>query len=162
MLSEASAAMIGLVVAFLCVLLSQLTGIHAFDGIASILIGAVLGLTAAWLAYETKSLLIGESATRTTDESFRLIVSTQPDVERVNEVLTMHVGPQFMLVNLSVNFNDAATARTLESRIAQIDRLIKQAYPEIKRIFIEAETLKSTPRQRHHERAPQRGPITSL
>lgn len=141
-LFEDSAAMIGLMVAFLGVLLSQLTGIHEFDGIASILIGVVLAGTAAWLAYETKSLLIGESANKPVVAGIRKLVGGQPDVERVNEVLTMHMGPEFILVNLSVEFNDAATTEKLETRIAHIDRLIKQAYPEVKRIFIEAETLK--------------------
>ena len=91
-LFEDSAAMIGLAVAFLGVLLSQLTGIHEFDGIASIVIGLVLGATAAWLAYETKSLLIGESATKPVVAGIRQLVAAQPDVERVNEVLTMAHG----------------------------------------------------------------------
>ncbi len=141
-LFEDSAAMIGLVVAFLGILLSQLTGNTIFDGLASIIIGLVLGATAAWLAYETKSLLIGESATKPVVAGIRQLVSAQPDVERVNEVLTMHMGPDFILLNLSVDFNDAATTEKLEARIAHIDKQIKEAYPEVKRIFIEAETAK--------------------
>lgn len=143
-LFEDSAAMIGLAVAFLGVLISELTGNYIFDGLASILIGLVLGATAAWLAYETKSLLIGESATKPVVAGIRQIVSAQPDVERVNEVLTMHMGPDFILLNLSVEFNDAATTEKLETRIAHIDKQIKEAYPEVKRIFIEAETAKQT------------------
>ena len=143
-LFEDSAAMIGLLLAFLGVLLSQLTGVHQFDGIASILIGLVLGATAAWLAFETHSLLIGESANRQVVEGIRKIVANQPEVERVNEVLTMHMGPQFILLNLSVDFNDAATTEKLETRIALIDKQIKEAYPIVKRIFIEAEAAKST------------------
>jgi cation diffusion facilitator family transporter len=142
-LFEDSAAMIGLAVAFLGVLLSQLTGNTIYDGMASIVIGLVLGATAAWLAYETKSLLIGESATRPVVAGIRQLVAAQPDVERVNEVLTMHMGPDFILLNLSVEFNDAATTEKLETRIAHIDKQIKEAYPEVKRIFIEAETAKS-------------------
>jgi len=141
-LFEDSAAMIGLVVAFLGVLLSQLTGNYIYDGIASILIGLVLGGTAAWLAYETKSLLIGESATRQTVEGIRQLVSAQPDVQRVNEVLTMHMGPDFILLNLSVEFRDSATTDKLEYRITRITDDIKKAHPEVKRIFIEAETAR--------------------
>jgi len=144
-LFEDSAAMIGLMVAFLGVLLSQLTGIHEFDGIASILIGLVLAGTAAWLAYETKSLLIGESANKHVIEGIRQMVSAQPDVVKVNEVLTMHMGPEFILLNLSVDFRDSATAEKLETRIAHIDKLIKDAYPEVKRVFIEAESARIAP-----------------
>ena len=61
-LFEDSAAMLGLLVAFFGILLTDITGIHYFDGAASVVIGIILGVTAAWLAYETKGLLIGESA----------------------------------------------------------------------------------------------------
>jgi cation diffusion facilitator family transporter len=142
-LFEDSAAMIGLGIAFLGILLSQLTGNYLFDGLASILIGLVLGATAAWLAFETKSLLIGESANKPVVEGIRQLVSAQPDVQRVNEVLTMHMGPDFVLLNLSVEFRDGATTEKLETRIAKITQHIKQAHPEVKRVFIEAETLKA-------------------
>ena len=55
----------------------------------------------------------------------------------------MHMGPQFILLNLSVDFEDSATTEKLEHRIASIDKQIKQAYPQVKRIFIEAEHAKS-------------------
>ena len=139
-LFEDSAALIGLAVAFIGVLLSHLTGIMIFDGIASIIIGLVLGGTAAWLAYETKSLLIGESATKSVIQGIRKIVAEQVGVEKVNEVLTMHMGPDFVLLNLSVEFADEKTANDLEKLIAKIDREIKEAFPEVKRIFIEAES----------------------
>ncbi len=131
--------------AFVGVLLSHLTGILIFDGIASIIIGLVLGGTAAWLAYETKSLLIGESATKSVIEGIRKIVTEQVGVEKVNEVLTMHMGPDFVLLNLSVEFKDETTATNLEHLIAEIDSKIKQAFPEVKRIFIEAETAATGP-----------------
>ncbi|MHC4414040.1 MAG: cation diffusion facilitator family transporter [Planctomycetota bacterium] len=142
-LFEDSAALVGLVVAFFGVLLSQLTGVLVFDGAASIVIGLVLGGTAAWLAYETKSLLIGESATKQVVKGIRELVGAQPDVERVNEILTMHMGPDFVLLNLSVEFRDEATAPDLEKAIARMDRQIKAAFPEVKRVFIEAESPRS-------------------
>ncbi|UCD76030.1 MAG: cation transporter [Phycisphaerales bacterium] len=143
-LFEDSAAMIGLIAAFLGVLLSHVTGIMIFDGIASIVIGLVLGGTAAWLAYETKSLLIGESATKPVVRGIREIVSAHPDVMRVNELLTMHMGPDFILLNVSVDFRDEATAGELEQAIARMDREIKEAYPEVRRIFIEAESARES------------------
>ncbi len=138
-LFEDSAALLGLGVAFLGVLLSDLTGVMEFDGAASIVIGIILGGTAAWLAYETKSLLIGESATKSVIDGIRKIVDAQPEVERVNEILTMHMGPDFILLNLSVEFRDEETAPDLEQVISKMDREIKSAFPEVKRVFIEAE-----------------------
>ena len=138
-LFEDSAAMLGLLVAFVGIGLTQLTGILYFDGSASIVIGLILIGTAIWLAYETKGLLIGESANRPVIDGIREIVKSNRLVEHVNEVLTMHMGPDFILVNLSVDFSDHATADDIESVVAEMDQTIKRQYPQIKRIFIEAE-----------------------
>jgi cation diffusion facilitator family transporter len=139
-LFEDSAAILGLLVAFVGVLLTDLTGIAMFDGTASVVIGVILGATAAWLAYETKGLLIGEAANRRVVERIREIAAGHPGVRHVNEVLTMHMGPEFILLNLSVKFDDAIT-RDLERTVARLDALIKQEFPEVQRIFVEAEAL---------------------
>lgn len=138
-LFEDSAAILGLLVAFLGVFLSQITGNFIYDGLASIVIGLILGGTAIWLAYETKGLLIGESANVQVVADIRSIVAGYPQVEHVNEVLTMHMGPQFVLVNLSVDFFDQVTASELEETIGELDKQIKQAWPNVKKVFIEAE-----------------------
>jgi len=141
-LFEDSAAMLGLLAAFLGVWLSQVTGILYFDGIASVIIGLILGGTAIWLAYETKGLLIGESANTRIVEGIRALVQGSEGVEQLNEVLTMHMGPDFVLVNISVDFDDAIAAGDLESLIAGLDAAIKQQFPAVKRVFIEAEARK--------------------
>ncbi|MCK4704254.1 MAG: cation transporter [Gammaproteobacteria bacterium] len=144
-LFEDSAAMLGLLVAFAGILLSQTTGILYFDGAASVIIGFILIGTSMWLAYETKSLLIGESADPIIIKEIRDIINANSLVECVNEVLTMHMGPDFILANISVDFRDSSTAGELEIAIAEIDQLIKAAYPQIKRVFIEAEKRSSKP-----------------
>ncbi len=143
-LFEDSAAMLGLLIAFLGVFLSQLTGNGLYDGLASIAIGLILGGTAIWLAYETKGLLIGESANMDVVAEIRKILATYPQVEHVNEVLTMHMGPQYILVNLSVDFYDRITAGELEKTIGDLDKKIKQACPKVKRVFIEAEAHRTS------------------
>ena len=144
-LFEDSAALLGLLVAFCGVFLSQLTGNLIFDGLASIIIGLILGGTAIWLAYETKSLLIGESANLAVIEDIRKILAGYSRVEHVNQVLTMHMGPQYILVNLSVDFTDQTTASELEATIAELDAQIKQAWPNVKKVFIEAEARRALP-----------------
>jgi cation diffusion facilitator family transporter len=138
-LFEDSAAMLGLVVAFAGVWLGQATGNFIFDGIASVIIGLILGGTAIWLAYETKGLLIGESANQHVVQGIRQLVDAYPSVLHVNEVLTMHMGPDFVLVNLSLDFKDNLNTGDLETTITRIDKAIKAAYPRVKRVFIEAE-----------------------
>ena len=142
-LFEDSAAMLGLVVAFLGVWLGQVTGQAWLDGAAAIVIGLILGGTAIWLAYETKGLLIGESANPEVVASIRSLALARPRIESVNEVLTMHMGPEFVLVNLSAKFRDSESTESIEASIAHLDLSIKKAHPEVKRVFIEAETSHS-------------------
>jgi len=142
-LFEDSAAMLGLVVAFLSVLIVDLTGILIFDGIASIIIGLILGSTAVWLAYETKGLLIGESANEMVIKGIREIILTYGGIDNLNEVLTMHMGPDFILVNISIDFKDDITAGELEDMIACMDTQIKEMFPTVKRIFVEAESRRT-------------------
>jgi len=138
-LFEDTAAILGLLVAFAGVLLTQITGMLYFDGAASILIGVILVGTAIWLAHETKGLLIGESANRPVINTIREILQANKLIDNVNEILTLHMGPDYILANISVDFKDDATADEIERVIAEIDREIKNEYPKIKRIFIEAE-----------------------
>jgi cation diffusion facilitator family transporter len=138
-LFEDTAAMLGLIVAFIGILLGHLTGSPYFDGVASILIGVILGGVSIWLAYETKGLLIGESAQKHIIQGIRALVSSYKEIEQVNEILTMHMGPEFILVNLSADFVDTVSAGEVEKIIKNLDTRIKQTYPEVKRIFIEAE-----------------------
>jgi len=138
-LFEDGAAMAGLVVALTGVTLSHLTGNTVFDGIAAMVIGLILGLTALWLAIETKGLLIGESANQPVVQGIRKLVAGQEEVVQVNEVLTMHMGPEFVLVNISADFDDSIPADRVEQAIATLDREIKQQFPRVKRVFVEAE-----------------------
>lgn len=141
-LFEDTAAMLGLIVALVGIALTDITGILYFDGMASVIIGLILVGTAIWLAYETKGLLIGESANASVVLGIRKILQKYTQVEHINEILTMHMGPDFVLVNISVDFNNNETANSVESVISEIDKTIKADYPQIKRIFIEAEARK--------------------
>lgn len=142
-LFEDSAAMLGLLVAFSGILLGQLTGNVYFDGLASVVIGLILGATAIWLAYEIKGLLVGESALPHVVEEIRRLAGQQDEIEHVNEVLTMHMGPEDILVNISVDFKDEISADTAEKIVQKLDIEIKKAHPLVKRIFIEGEARRS-------------------
>ena len=138
-LFEDTAAMSGLLIALIGIAISQVTGNPVYDGIASILIGVILAVTAAWLAYETKGLLIGESAQKDVRQKITNIAKNVSWVKHVNEVLTLHMGPEYILVNMSVDMNDSTPVGEIEKAVAQLDRDIKATFPEVKRVFVEAE-----------------------
>jgi cation diffusion facilitator family transporter len=136
---EDTAATSGLLIALLGLVFYQLTGNPVFDAIASLAIGVVLIMTAAWLAYESKSLLIGESASTHVRESIRALVETEARVLETNEIVTLHMGPNFIVVALSADFNSALTSDGVEAAVTDLNRAIKLIDPRIKRVYIEAE-----------------------
>ncbi|HBS27630.1 MAG TPA: cation transporter [Gammaproteobacteria bacterium] len=136
---EDSAALAGLFVALIGITLAQITGIAWFDGLASIIIGLILGATAIWLAIETKGLLIGESANHQVVQGIRDLAIEVPNINKIHEVLTMHMGPEFILVNINADFNKEVSAAEMSDAISALDTRIKQGYPEVKRVFVEAE-----------------------
>ncbi len=138
-LFEDSAALLGLLMALLGIWLTQVTGNPVFDGVASIMIGIVLGGTAIWLAVETKGLLIGEGADKDVIASIRHIAESFDEVEKVNELLTMHMGPEFILVNISIRFKRGQLTRQIEEVVQEIDATIKAEHVLVKRVFVEAE-----------------------
>jgi len=140
-LFEDSAALLGLLVALIGITLTHLTGNLVFDGAASVIIGFILIGTSIWLARETKGLLIGESADPQIISGINEIVQKSTIVDGVNEILTMHMGPEFILVTMSVDFIDSASADMVERQIGALDLEIKDRFPRVKRVFIEAEKM---------------------
>ena len=140
-LFEDSAAMLGLIIAFLGIWLGQVLEMPVLDGVASALIGVILALTAMILAYECKGLLIGEAANPEVVASIRAMASALPGIERINELLTMHFGPQAVLVTISVDFADRLGAAEVEEAISTLESRIKGEHPEVSRVFVEAQGI---------------------
>lgn len=138
-LFEDSAAMLGLVVAMAGIALYQVTGNPIYDGIASMTIGVILAVTAVWLAYETKGLLIGESANPEIVAEIRAVVDHHAMIASVNEVITLHMGPETIVVNISLDFKDDLDSSDVEDGVTAISKAIKQVDPAIRRVFVEAE-----------------------
>ena len=139
-LFEDTAAMLGLVAAFVGIALGQALDIPELDGVASLVIGAILAVTAVMLAYESKGLLVGEAAMPGVVKGIRRIANGQDEVERTNEVLTMHLGPKDVLVNLSLDFVKELSSGEVERAVSRIERRIKESYPDVTRVFVEAQS----------------------
>lgn len=143
-LFEDTAAMLGLFVALGGILAAQYLGLAWADGAASIVIGIILAMTAVLLAYETKGLLIGESARDGLVQGVRKIVAETPSVNHLNELRTMHMGPNDILLALSLDFHDDKMVGEAEDAIFDIETKIKTEFSDVTRIFIEVQSL------RHH------------
>jgi cation diffusion facilitator family transporter len=138
---EDSAAMLGLVFAFLGIFFGHLLGNPYLDGAASVAIGLLLMGVAFFLAFETKGLLLGEGVDAATLADIRKRVESDPAVKQAAEILTMYMGPHDLLVNLGVSFKKGITPEQMHEAIHRIEGNIEGAYPEITRVYIETESL---------------------
>jgi cation diffusion facilitator family transporter len=136
---EDSAALLGLLVALAGIVLASLTGIPQFDGAASVIIGLILGGTAIVIAVETKGLLVGEAALREVVQTIREVVAAGEHVEHVNEVLTLHMGPEYIVATISLDFVDDVPAGEIERTVPLLEAEIRKRVPEVKKVFIEAQ-----------------------
>jgi divalent metal cation (Fe/Co/Zn/Cd) transporter len=130
------------VLAFFGLFLYQLTGAIIFDSLASLLIGLLLGGVALLLGYESRSLLLGEAASPETRQKIVDAVRRVPEVVDVAELLTMHMAPDDILVNMDLNLRGGLTTAYVEETIDRIEEEIRKAVPQARRIFIECETLR--------------------
>lgn len=135
-LLENGAAMAGLVVAAIGLVLSQVTDDPFFDGAASVVIGIILGLTALLLAVESKALLIGESADPVLIEGLRALTLTHREVTGVGEILTLHSAPDQITAMMSVDFDNSITAAQVESIVDQIECEAGARWPAVTRLYI--------------------------
>lgn len=142
-LFEDTAALSGIVVALLGIWLGQVTGNPYFDPAASVVIGLILCGIAVLLAYESKGLLVGESAQRRVIDSILEIARGDEAVAEAQPPLTMHLAPDEILVNLNLRFARHLDAAAIESAVDRLESAIRAAHPEVKRIFIEADSLRS-------------------
>ncbi len=139
-LFEDSAAMLGLVAAFVGLLAVQFLHLEWADAAASIAIGVILTLTAAGLAYETKGLLTGEAASPSTVKAVRQMALDEPLVCAVNELRTVHFGPNDILAAISLDFEDRSNLVGIEETVDRLEGRIKEKFPDITRIFVEVQS----------------------
>ncbi|WP_317204909.1 cation diffusion facilitator family transporter [Janthinobacterium sp.] len=153
-LFEDSAALIGILIAAAGTFAADRLGLPALDGGASILIGVVLAGTAALLARESKSLLIGERADRPLSEALLRIAEAASPNSKANGVLTVQLAPDQILAALSLEFADTLRVPEVEAAVAEIERRIRAAHPEVVTLFVKPQTgaaYKETLRRRFGE-----------
>lgn len=140
-LFEDTAAMLGLLVAFIGIFIADQYSLPWADGAASLVIAFILAGTAILLAVETKALLIGEAARPAVVRGIRAIIDERQEVCNINELRTMHMGPDDVLLALSLDFADQISSEQIEAIIYDLETRIKAEYPEIRRLFIEAQDM---------------------
>jgi cation diffusion facilitator family transporter len=141
-LLEDTAALLGLLVAMASTFLGHFLNNHYFDGAASIIIGGILGAVAAVLAWETRSLLIGEGVSAEMRARITQVVTSDPAVAEIRQFLTLYFGPTDVLLAMNLRFQNEFTASEIADVIARVEEKTRKEFPEITNIFIETESLR--------------------
>lgn len=142
-LFEDSAALAGILIAVAGTFAAVHFEAPVLDGIASVLIGMVLGVTAAILARESKSLLIGEQADPQLMRSILDIAARDPTVARANGLLTAQLAPNQVLAALSLEFADDLRAPDIEQAVIRIERHARASDPKVLVVFVKPQTGKT-------------------
>jgi cation diffusion facilitator family transporter len=157
-LFEDTAALLGILIAGLGTYAASALHRPVFDGIASILIGVVLGAVAILLARESKSLLIGEAASHELANDIVALAAQDRSVLRVNGLLSAQLAPDQILIALSLEFADDLRVPQIEQSVIDIERRVRAAHHEVLALFVKPQTPKtySEAAQRHFavERTP--------
>jgi len=136
-LFEDSAAMVGLALAAAGLALRQLTGSGVWDGAASIAIGGLLVVVAVRLGLDSRQLLIGRAADPQLQQVIGDEIEHTPGVDGMLELLTMHMGPDHLIVAARVAFSDQIDAGTVEEMSERIDRRLAERLPVTSHVFID-------------------------
>jgi cation diffusion facilitator family transporter len=139
-LAEDTTAIVGLLLAIVAVGLSAATGVDSFDPAGSVLIGVLLCSVALLLAWVTHGLLIGEAATPEDQGRVLEITESTKGVERVTQILTMHLGPEVVVLALKVAFRKGMPVEEVETTTNEIEARIRREMPRMRKIFIEADS----------------------
>lgn len=138
-LAEDTTALVGLAIAFVAVLLSDLTGQAFWDPAGSVAIGLLLGAVALALARITHSLLIGASADPEEEGQALEITEGTPGVEKVTQLLTFHVGPDVVILSMKVAFTRGMPVEEVERAINAIEERVRAEMTTMRKIFIEVD-----------------------
>jgi cation diffusion facilitator family transporter len=141
-LFEDTAALIGLLIAFVGILADQLTGSGSFDAAASIAIGGLLIVVAGFLGRDTSQLLVGASARPAERAAIQRVLDDSPEIDQVVEILTMVLGPNSLMVAARIDFAAGLGDDAIERGSGEIDRRLRDAVPDITEVFLDATTTR--------------------
>jgi cation diffusion facilitator family transporter len=140
-MAEDSAALLGLLAAALGIWGSHALQLPVLDGVASIVIGLLLCAVASLLILQSRKLLVGAAVDTEMAGAIRAIATEEREVVRSAWPLTMYLGPEEVLLALDVEFRPEAEGEAIQQAVNRIERAIRQRYPEVKRIYIEAHRI---------------------
>jgi len=136
-LLEDTAALLGLVVAFVGIFLGDLMGIAWLDGAASIVIGLLLCTTAYIMVNESRALLVGEGVSKATLDGIRTLVCADPAVENVGRLRTLYLGPEEVMLVMEMHMRPDAEMTELRQTTARLKQAIREKYPKVRRVFFD-------------------------
>ncbi len=141
--AEDTAAILGIVVAFVGITLAHMLQAPFIDGVASVVIGVILICVASLLVYESRGLILGETADPDIVKSVYQIAREEPATAGARRVLTMQLGPDEVLLNMDIEFNEGVSGSALFHAVDSIEKRIREKHPSVQHVFIEIEAIRA-------------------
>ena len=136
-LFEDGAALLGVLVVFICLYIGRQTKNPYLDGVASLLVGFILTIASALLARESRSLLMGEGISDQTEQEIITLIEKKLSPIKVKKVFSIYESPDEVLLVLILSFRPDIKAEELNDQIDNIKKRIRQKYPKINYIIIQ-------------------------
>lgn len=136
-LFEDTAALLGLVVALVGIFLAHSLNSPVLDGVASGVIGVILTSVAGFLIYESKGLLVGEGVDKKTVAGIRRLAKNDPAIGKLTNPLTMHFGPETILLAVDIEFEKKLSAIRIAESVGRFKTAVRAEYPFVRYIYVE-------------------------
>jgi cation diffusion facilitator family transporter len=136
-LYEDAAAVVGVLVALAGTTAARVTGENAYDGAAAVVIGLLLIAVALRLGAETKELLIGAAATSDDRREIRRVIEGHDAIKGLRELLTMHLGPDSILVAARVELDGRLRSTDVAAAMEQLEERLREAVPATTHVFLD-------------------------
>jgi cation diffusion facilitator family transporter len=138
-IAEDTAALVGVIVAFLGIFLSGALEMAVLDALSSILIGLLLAGVAVFLGYETRALLVGEAIEPELEDRVRAVCEDEEAVSELIRMSGVHLGPDEILLALDVGFRTGPDQEPVAAVVDRIEERIRALDARVRRIYVEPE-----------------------
>ena len=138
-LGEDIAALLGLSLALIAIVLTVITGNPVFDALGSISIGVLLLIVSIFLGIKVKGLLVGQSADKETREEIKALLEARPEIDEVLNAITLQLG-EYIMVSVKAKMANVETDEQLILNINACEKALKTSNPAIRWVFFEPDS----------------------
>ena len=134
---EDIAALCGLILALIALLMAIVTGNPLYDALGSIAIGVLLLIIAVLVGIEVKALLVGQGVEPHVNKAMLKWLDNRPEVDRVFNIVTLRMGSDVMVAIKAAMIGSEESAGVMVARINAVEAAFRDEFPNVQWLFFE-------------------------